>query len=171
MSKRKKRTRGNPARRELRRPPNREESLDIAVKVYQVAEMVADGKTTKAVDSLWAWVPPGPVGSLHIWYLATCAPIIIMGLIRKHFPVDMEPDDLWIMEHTEDYDPDSEDAEHADAMCQVLVRYLNDDTATAQDLITAHHSTHGDEGLFLLGLQAVKCLAGVIKSVRVKNGG
>lgn len=178
MSKRRKRNPGNPQRRpgqqrrspEFDRPPTDDEAMDIAVKIYQFADLVADGKATEAVDSLCEWIPDGEVGHLHSWYLATLAPILAMGLIRKHFPVDMEPDDLWVLEHLDpDAVRDEIDADnkvHSDAMAQILVRHLNDDEATARDLTRAHVKTHGPEGLFRLGIEGILLVASVIKGAR-----
>lgn len=153
--------------RELRQPPNDAEAMDIARKIYSFADIIAHGQAEKAVDEIRKWVGKGAVARLRSHYLAAIAPVLTMALIRKNFPVDMEPDDLWIMERL----PDADENIHTEALCQVLVRHLNDDTATAQDLLTAHIDTHGDDGLFWFGVEAIKALAGIIRSVTELESG
>lgn len=160
----------NPKRslpREFRQPPNDAEAMDIAMKIYSFADIIADGQAEKAVNEIRKWVGKGAVATLRSHYLAAIAPVLTMGLIRKNFPVDMEPDDLWIMERL----PDAEENVHTEALCQVLVRHLNDDQATAQDLLSAHIDTHGDEGLFRFGVEAIKALAGIIRSANELEAG
>jgi hypothetical protein len=147
--------------RALRRPPTDDESMDIAAKIYSFAELAADGDAEKAVKAIQKWVGLGPTARLRGHYMAAISPVLIMGLMRKHFPVDMEPDDLWVMERLDGADTDV----HTVALCQVIVRHLNDDHVTATDLLQAHIDTHGDEGLFWFGVEAIKTLAGVIRSV------
>jgi hypothetical protein len=153
--------------REFRRPPNDAESMDIAETIYGFAALIADGKPSEAVDAIRAWVGKGAVARLRGDYLASIAPVLTMGLMRKHFPTDMEPDDFWIMDRL----PGAEENVHTEALCQVLVRHLNDDHETAQDLLHAHINTHGNEGLFWFGVEAIKALAGVIRSVRDLESG
>lgn len=158
--------------REFRRPPNRDESMDIAMKIYGFAELLANGQPREAVDAIADWVGDGPVGALRTHYIAGVAPVMAMGLMRKNFPVDMAPEDLWIMEHADEPVEDPGMDVHREAVCQALVRYLNDDHETAQDITTAHLNAHGDEGLFWFSVEAVKLLAGIIRSVNeLESGG
>lgn len=122
----------------------------------------------EAVDAIRAWLGPddSPVASLRCWYLATTAPLLGMALFRKHFPVDMEPDDFWTLGTVPGVTlGEKEDDSAAEVMAQVLVRYLNDDIDTAHDLITAHCNIEGVEGLFWVGCEAIKFMAGVMRYV------
>lgn len=152
--------------RELRRPPNGREAMDIAVKVYQFADLVADGKPSEAIDAIIEWIGDDVrVARLHSNYLAFTPLVIANGIMRKHFPVEMEPDDLWVLEHIEGVVPTDTDV-HKDAVAQAFVRHLNNDDQMARDITEAHLKVHGDEGLFWFGVEAVKLLAGIIKSAR-----
>lgn len=153
--------------REFRRPPNADESVDIAATIYGFAELVADGKPEDAVDAIRSWAGRGAVARLHTHYIAAVTPALIMGLIRKHFPVDMAPDDFWIMQRL----PGAEPNVHTDALCQVVVRHLNDDVETAQALLDAHIAAQGEEGLFWFSVEAIKVLAGIIVSAREAEAG
>lgn len=117
-SKRRKPNSGKPTSRRAGRPPNKKESMDIAVRIYQFAELVADSQHAEAGDALTDWVGDDDSSQLRAHYLATAAPLLAMGLIRKHFPVDMEPDDLWVLEHAKSVSEDAlQDDIHARAMC------------------------------------------------------
>lgn len=153
--------------REFRRPPNDAEAMKIAEQIYGFASLIADGKPAEAVDAIRSWVGRGAIARLRGDYLASIAPVLTTGLILKNLPVDMEPDDLWIMERL----PDAEENVHTEALCQVLVRHLNDDHVTARDLLAAHIETHGNEGLFWYGVEAIKALAGIIRSSRGLESG
>jgi hypothetical protein len=172
--KRKPRKRVNRKSSPFSRPPTPAESMEIAMEIFGFAELVANRQPREAVDAIRDWLgPDSPVAVLRCWYLATTAPLLGMALVRKHFPVDMEPDGIWTLGTAPGVTlGDRDDDRAAEVMAQVLVRYLNDDTETAYDLITAHCNTYGPEGLFWVGCEAIKFMAGVlIYAKKQRDGG
>jgi hypothetical protein len=147
--------------RPMRRPPNQDEAMDIALTIYRFAEMAANGETDRCAGALAGWIGEGPVAALRTHYVATTAPLVAMGLMRKNFPHELSPEAFWIMERR----PGAVDDVTRDAVCQVLVRFLNDDHATGLDMIGAHLKVHGDEGLCKFAVEAVVLLAGIIRSI------
>jgi hypothetical protein len=149
-------------------PPTPEEAMDTARRVFNFAERISAGDKKAALDDMGAWFASDSFAALRVWYLATIGPILAMGLVKKYFPVDMAPDDFWVLQQLPDVPAD--DDPHAYAMAQVLVRYMNDDEATAHDLLHAHANTYGIDGLFSLGCQSVKFMAGLLAYGREQGG-
>ena len=158
---RKRKSNRNRLPRSMRRPPNGDEAMDIAMQVYRFAEMAARGEAGRCADALAGWIGEGAVGALRTHYVATTAPLVAMGLMRAHFPHEVTPDQFWIMERL----PGAGADVHRDAVCQVLVRFLNDDIDTGLDMVGAHLKVHGDEGLCKFAIEAVILLAGIIRSI------
>lgn len=147
--------------RSMRKPPTGDEAMDIAMQVYRFAEMAANGDTARAADAIAGWIGTGPVAPLRAHYIASTAPLVTMGLMRKNFPHHVTPDEFWVLERL----PGADNDVHRNAVCQVLVRFLNDDHGTGLDLIGAHIKVHGDDGLLSFALEAIVLLAGVIRSI------
>lgn len=139
-------------------PPDADEAMRIAEHIHTMAErLIDDPPTATRMFEEWIISQPRHIASLRLHYLAVTAPLIAAAIMRKgHAPT---AEGLFALYTT----PEAAPNPARDAAARSLVRFLNDDVATAHDIIDAAFTAGGDAARLDVGIEALKLLAAVLE--------
>ncbi|OQO89909.1 hypothetical protein B1813_18895 [Saccharomonospora piscinae] len=126
------------------RPPNADESMELAAEFLRIAELAADGDRDTAATALADYLTDDPeVGFTRLWYLASVGPILVSAGLRKLNAHLLDGDEFWGITHL-DSAPKDHDDPAALAALQSVAAHLNNDQGAARDVIAAHHHAAHD---------------------------